>query len=142
MASKLFQEVLAEVKPETTIFIKKYLDLVERINELMDEGNMSQKDLAKALEQQPSAISRMLNSEGHNMTLRSIAKLEAIFGQEILVVKGRESMHHLTFNMQTTKQIVPTRIVHINSKQSKTMKKQDFKIGTIAQQELQMAKAI
>jgi transcriptional regulator with XRE-family HTH domain len=142
MASKLFQELLAEVKPETTIFIKKYLDLVERINELMEERNMSQKDLSQALEQQPSAVSRMLNSDSHNMTLRSIAKLEAFFGQDILVVKGRENAHPFTFEMENKKQIVTTRIVHIDSERNKAMKNQNFKIGTVIHKELQIAEAI
>jgi hypothetical protein len=47
MASKLFRKALAEVKPETKIFVKKYLDLLERMHELMEEKNMSQKDLAE-----------------------------------------------------------------------------------------------
>ena len=96
MASTLFLEALAGVKPETTIFIQKYLDLVERINELMQERKLTQKDLALALGQQPSAVNRLLNSESHNLTLRSIAKLEAFFGEDILVVKGKELAHQLT----------------------------------------------
>ena len=91
MASELFKNALAEVQPETKIFVKKYLDLVERIYELLEERQMTQKDLAHALEQKPSAISRLLKSNGHNMTLKTIAKLEAFFGQEILIVKGKEA---------------------------------------------------
>jgi predicted XRE-type DNA-binding protein len=89
MASKFFKEALSDRKPETQIFIKKYLDLVERIHQLLTEKNISQKELAEALELQPSAISRMLGKGGHNLTLKTISKLEAFFGQEILVVKGK-----------------------------------------------------
>jgi transcriptional regulator with XRE-family HTH domain len=142
MASKFFRKALSEVKPETKIFVKKYLDLLERIHELMIEKKMSQKDLAEALEQQPSAVSRLLNSEENYMTLRTVAKIEAIFKEDILMVKGRESMHHLAFNMEQKKQIVPMQIVHINPAYNKTMKQQDFKFGKIAPQEPQMGKAI
>lgn len=139
MASKLFRKALAEVKPETKIFVKKYLDLLERIYELMEEKKMSQKDLAEALQQQPSAVSRLLNSEENYMNLRTIAKLESILGQDILVVKGRENAHRLTFDMEKKKQIVTTRIVHIDSKLNKAMKSQNFRIGTITDKEPQIA---
>jgi transcriptional regulator with XRE-family HTH domain len=142
MASKLFRKALSEVKPETKIFVKKYLDLLERIHELMVEKKMSQKDLAAALEQQPSAVSRLLNSEDNYMSLRTVAKIEAILKEDILMVKGRESMHHLAFSMEKKKQIVPMQIVHINTERNKTMKQQDFKFGKIAPQELQMGRAI
>ena len=141
MASKFFRKALAEVKPETKIFVKKYLDLLERIHELMAEKKMSQKDLAEALEQQPSAVSRILNSEENYMNFRTIAKLEAIFGQDILVVKGREQAHHFTFEMEKKKQIVPARIVHIDSRQTKTMNHQSYRFGTILREEQQTAKA-
>jgi transcriptional regulator with XRE-family HTH domain len=91
MASELFKNALSEVQPETKIFVKKYLDLVERIYQLLEERQMTQKDLALALEQKPSAISRLLNSNGHNLTLKTIAKLEAFFGKDILIVKGKEA---------------------------------------------------
>lgn len=114
MASKLFRKALAEVKPETKIFVKKYLDLLERIHELLEEKKMSQKDLAEALEQQPSAVSRLLNSEETYMNLRTVAKLESILGQDILVVKGRESVRRPNFVMLNTRQVSPLYPVHID----------------------------
>ena len=112
MASKLFREALAEVKPETKIFVRKYLDLVERIDALLKERKMTQKDLADALGLQPSAVSRLLSSDGHNMTLRTIAKLEAFFGQHILVVSGSTSSHrvHIDFQevMNETLEVTPS----------------------------------
>ena len=79
MASKFLKEALADRPIETKIFIKKYLDFVDRVNELMEAQGMTQKDLAQALGQKPSAISRLLGSDAHNLTLKSIAKIEAFF---------------------------------------------------------------
>lgn len=90
MSSKLLKEALADRPIETKIFIKKYLDFVDRVNELLEAKGMTQKDLAEALGQQPSAISRMLSSDAHNLTLKSIVKIEAFFGQEIMVMKTSE----------------------------------------------------
>jgi hypothetical protein len=54
MASKLFKEVLSEIKPETTVFVKQYLDLVERISEPTEEQDMPEKKhIDTSLEQQP-----------------------------------------------------------------------------------------
>jgi antitoxin component HigA of HigAB toxin-antitoxin module len=87
MASKFLKEALADRPAETKIFIKKYLDFVDRVHQLMEAKGMTQKELADALGQKPSAISRMLGSDAHNLTLKSIAKLEAYFGQEIMIMK-------------------------------------------------------
>jgi transcriptional regulator with XRE-family HTH domain len=86
MASKFLKEALADRSPETKIFVKKYLDFVERVHQLMEEKGMTQRELAEAIGQKPSAISRLLGSDAHNLTLKSIAKLEAYFGQEIMVM--------------------------------------------------------
>ena len=40
--------------------------------------------MAEALEKRPSEISKWLN--GHNLTIRTLAKLEAALGEELLVV--------------------------------------------------------
>ena len=91
MASNFLKEALADRAPETKIFIKKYLDFVDRVQELLEAQGTSQKELAEAIGLQPSAISRLLASDFHNLTLKSIAKLEAYFGQDIVVIKGRET---------------------------------------------------
>lgn len=87
MASKFLKEALADRPLETKIFVKKYLDFVDRVHQLMEDKGMTQRELAEALDMQPSAISRLLGSDAHNLTLKSIVKLEAFFGQEIMVMK-------------------------------------------------------
>jgi transcriptional regulator with XRE-family HTH domain len=91
MASKFFKEALEDRPLETKIFVKKYLDFVDRVHQLMEEKGMTQRELAEAIGQKPSAISRLLGSDAHNLTLKSIAKLEAYFGQEIMVMKTTET---------------------------------------------------
>ena len=118
MASKFFREALSDRKPETKIFVKKSLDLLERIHELMTERGMTQKDLAEALTQKPSAVSRLLGSDEQNMTLKTIAKLEAVFGQDIIEIKGRENYRSKHFKMQTNKIVHKMEIVHLNNKPS------------------------
>jgi len=85
MASKHFDKVIARRKPETKIFVSKYLDIVERIHHILVAKGMTQKELAAAMDKRESEVSRWLSGE-HNLTLKSIAKLEAALGAEIISI--------------------------------------------------------
>lgn len=85
MRSKLFQQILDETPLETKIFVEKYGDLVVRINELLIEKSLTQKDFAEKMEQKPSAVSRWLSGTG-NLTLRTIAKMEAELGVDLIQI--------------------------------------------------------
>lgn len=88
MRNKLFQEALEQVPEHTRVFIRKYTDLVDRIHDLMEEKGLLQKDLASTLNKQESEISKWL-SGGHNLTFRTIAKLEVALGAEIVSIPGK-----------------------------------------------------
>jgi len=91
MRSKVAQRLEQKVPADTKIFIAKYADIVVRINELIREKGYSQKNLAENLGKKPSEISKWLNGE-HNFTLRSLAKLEAELGEEIINVPQRRKL--------------------------------------------------
>ncbi len=81
----LFRQTLDEIPEETHIFIRKYTDILDRIQILLERKGMKQRDLALALGKSESEISKWLGGE-HNFTLLSISKLEAVLGEEILIV--------------------------------------------------------
>jgi len=86
MATKsLFRQTLDEIPAETHIFIQKYTDILDRVQAILDSKGMKRRDLALALGKSKSEISKWLAGE-HNFTLKSLAKLEAVLGEEILVV--------------------------------------------------------
>lgn len=85
MRSTFAKKILEETPLETRVFVKKYADILVRINQLLKEKGWSQQNLAEALQKKPSEISKWL-SGNHNLTLRSIAKLEAKLGSDILYV--------------------------------------------------------
>lgn len=89
MRSKIFQRILDETPEDVEIFIDWYADLVIRINELLDEQNLSRKELAHKLDKNPSEISKWLSGE-HNFTLRSLAKLSAELGEPLLEVPKKK----------------------------------------------------
>lgn len=85
MRSKAAERIMQRVPEETKIFVRWYGDLIVRINEILDEKGWTQKELSERLDKKPSEISKWLNGE-HNFTLKSLAKLQAELGAEILEV--------------------------------------------------------
>lgn len=85
MRNKLLQQIVDETPKETEIFVEKYAALMVRIEDILTKKDWSQKDLAENMGQKPSAISRWLNGKG-NLTLKSIAKLEAELGETLIEI--------------------------------------------------------
>lgn len=91
MRSKVAQRILAETPEETKIFARLYADIVVRVNQLLKENKLSQKDLAEKMEKRPSEINKWLIGK-HNFTLRSLAKLQAELGEPVINVPQRKSL--------------------------------------------------
>ncbi|SEH39907.1 helix-turn-helix domain-containing protein [Chryseobacterium culicis] len=85
MRNKFLKEIIDQTSKDTEIFIDKYSDIVLRINQILKEKNISQKDLATSMGKSPSELSKWL-SGNHNLTLRSIAKIEAELGESIIEI--------------------------------------------------------
>ncbi len=83
MASKYFRKSLAKITPENRRFVQKNLDIVEQIVSILDARGMSQRELAKRLGKSEAEVSRMLSGL-HNLTLKTIAKLEAALEEDII----------------------------------------------------------
>lgn len=85
MKSTIARQVLAETPAETRQFVRRYSQLVVRIGEILETRGWSQKDLAEKMGKKPSEISKWLSGE-HNLTLRSLAKLEVELGEELIQI--------------------------------------------------------
>lgn len=92
MRSKIAQQILNETPEETKIFVKKYGDIVVRIYQVLKEKGITQKQLAEQMGKSQSEISKWLKGE-HNFTLRSLCKLEAELGVELIYTPKRDSFH-------------------------------------------------
>jgi transcriptional regulator with XRE-family HTH domain len=71
-------------------FVQKNLDISQQVYAHLDEKGWSQKDFAKALGKTEAEVSKWLSGM-HNLTLRSIAKMEAVLDQDIIVTPMRVS---------------------------------------------------
>ena len=83
MRSAIAKKIQEETPEEVRIFVRQYTDIVLRINQLLDQKGLSQKDLADKMQKRPSEISKWLKRP-HNLTLKTIAKLEAELGEPII----------------------------------------------------------
>lgn len=85
MRSKITTQILSETPEEIRIFVRQYTDIVVRINQLLEKKGYSQKDLAEKMNKKPSEINKWLKGT-HNLTLKTIAKLEAELGEPIISI--------------------------------------------------------
>ncbi|MFW6275495.1 MAG: helix-turn-helix domain-containing protein [bacterium] len=82
--SKAVERLKAKIKPENRIFVKKNLAITEQVEELLIEKGWSQKELAKQLGKTENDVNLMLSGM-HDFTLKSLSKLEAVLGKEIII---------------------------------------------------------
>jgi transcriptional regulator with XRE-family HTH domain len=83
MKSKIAKKILSETPEEVKIFVRRHTDIVVRIHELMQSKGLTQKDLAERMDKKPSEINKWLKGN-HNLTLKTIARLEAELGGDII----------------------------------------------------------
>lgn len=86
MRSNVAKRIQSETPDEVRIFVRQYTDIITRINELIKAKGYTQKELAEKLNKRPSEINKWLKGN-HNLTLKTIAKLEAQLGEPIIYVK-------------------------------------------------------
>jgi len=97
------ERLKAKILPENRIFVRKNLAISEQVEALRKEKGWSQKELAKKLGKTESEVSRLLSGL-HNLTLKSITKLEAELGSDIIVTpleacKKYKSTEYVTFKV-------------------------------------------
>jgi len=86
MRSKVAKRIQEETPEEVRIFVRQYADIVVRVNELLQQKGYTQKELAERMNKKPSEINKWLKGN-HNLTLKTIAKLEAELGAPIIEVR-------------------------------------------------------
>ncbi len=85
----VYDRIRARTKPETRRYVQKNAELASRVAQLLKARGWTQKDLARALGKSESEVSKWLSGL-HNLTLKSIAKMEAVLEADLLVVPDLE----------------------------------------------------
>lgn len=133
MRAPFLQDIIDETPKDVAVFVRLYADLIVRIDQLLKDKGMSQKDLAEKLGKQPSEISKWLGGD-HNFTLRSIAKLQAELGEELISVPKQHAF--VDFSGHVTHLMVhrnPNRLVKFSGFETYKIKPEKTRIKSPAQ---------
>ena len=78
----------------TKRYVRKSIDIADRLFILMQEKEMSQKDLAKALKKSPSEINKWLSGQ-HNFTVKTMAAIEEVLQSNLFSIPcGKRQMKY------------------------------------------------
>lgn len=102
------ERLKAKILPENRIFVRKNLAISEQVEALRKEKGWTQKELARKLGKTESEVSRLLSGL-HNLTLKSIAKLEAELGSDIIVTPLEAYKRYKSTEYITHRIYVPVR---------------------------------
>lgn len=80
-----FNEKVAEVSPDIKTELQLSASIIARIDTILKEKNMSQRDLARKLGKSEAVVSRWTTGLP-NLTLRSIAQLSIALGEPLIIV--------------------------------------------------------
>lgn len=72
----------------TKRYVDKNLDISLQVMAYLNEKGWSQSDFAKKMNKSDAEISRWLSGL-HNLTLKSIAKMEAVLGEDIVITTNK-----------------------------------------------------
>lgn len=83
--SQLFDECLATVQNDVKMELDMSFALADKIDMILREKNISQKQMAKKMGKTEAEVSRWLGGT-HNFTLRTIAKISDALGVKLLTI--------------------------------------------------------
>lgn len=78
-----FESKVAAVSPEIMSEVQMSADIVSRIDAILKEKNMSQRDLARKMGKSEAVVSRWITGFP-NFTLRSLSQLSAALGEPLI----------------------------------------------------------
>lgn len=87
-ANELFNECLANIPNDISIEIDLSFDIANRIDTILSNRKISQKDFAVMIGKKESEVSKWLKGT-HNFTLRTIAKISDVLNEPIIEVVGK-----------------------------------------------------
>ena len=83
--TQLFDECLATVQNDVKMELDMSFALADKIDMILREKNISQKQLAEKIGETEAEVSRWLGGT-HNFTLRTIAKISDTLGVKLLTI--------------------------------------------------------
>ena len=82
---KLFRQIVDETPAELTTQLRFSDSIAEKIDSILKERGMSQRELAKNTGKTEAEVSRWLGGT-HKFTLRTLAKISIVLGEDLIQV--------------------------------------------------------
>lgn len=82
---QLFQQVLDETPPDIKLQVQWSYDIADRIDAILQQRNLTQKEFAKMMGTSEAAVSHWVGG-GHNFKLSTLAKISAVLEEPIIKV--------------------------------------------------------
>jgi len=86
---EIVDEFLASTPKDLEYFVDHTMGIAYQVSNLLKSKNMTKDDLSKILGKDKSEISKWL-SGNHNLTLKTISKLEAALGKQLIFTRDEE----------------------------------------------------
>ena len=115
--SEIIKKAFESINPFSKKYVNKNLDISEEVYALLESRGISQREFAKKLGKSPSEISKWLSGL-HNLTLRSIVKMEVALGEDIIITSSKAKKKYEKINY-----------VHVNREPVINPKNTDFQRG-------------
>ena len=80
----LMESIRQSTPPEVNLQVDMAVRIANRVYDILDERNMTQKDFAKLVGKTENEVSRWLCGT-HNLTLATIAKMSVALGEDLLL---------------------------------------------------------
>lgn len=85
----IFDRILNNIPKEDKIRYDLSFQISERIYEILKEKKMTQKEFAQLMHKSEPEISKWLTG-GHNFTMKTISKIEAVLDEPIITVSQKQ----------------------------------------------------
>jgi len=80
--SAIFESI--KISDEVKRFVDHSFEIINKIYEILEKQGKTQRDLANLMGKKESEISKWMQGT-HNFTLKSIAKIESVLGEKLIV---------------------------------------------------------
>jgi|SRR5690554_4889639 len=95
--------------PEIESFIDKNLEITEKVRLAMENKGWKSQDLAQAMDKNPSELSKWLSGM-HNLTLKSIIKMEMALGVDLIQVAREKEYRYIYLGTIQNKEDITTKV--------------------------------
>lgn len=111
----IITKALKNRKPESKRYIDLTVDIATHIQDVLDAKGWTQKDLAEKMGRQNSEISKWLTGT-HNFTLKTLAKIESVIGEEVVFSKKQAVNRYSPFSRYSSGFNQQSKSVHTDKK--------------------------